>query len=111
MAGCIQKQYRWYYSCECYTFDVSLITHFDKIFKVAGDSKPSVTEGVNKVEHVLGSSIKEVLRVEGQVRPGKEKGHEHFVSIPPIFLSFYVTSLIRSLRGSWMVSPTQLLKL
>ena len=90
---------------------MSLITHFDKIFKVAGDSKPSVTEGVNKVEHVLGSSIKEVLRVEGQVRPGKQKAHEHFVRIPPIFLSFYVTSLIRSLRGSRMVSPTQLLKL
>ena len=68
--------------------DVSFITHFDKIFKVAGDSKLSVAEGVNKVEHVLGSSIKEVLRVEGQVRPGKEKGHEHFVSIPPIFFLF-----------------------
>ena len=67
--------------------DVSLITHIDN-FKVAGDSKHSVAEGVNKVEHVLGSSIKEVLRVEGQVRPGKEKGHEHFVSIPPIFFLF-----------------------
>lgn len=36
---------------------------------------------MNKVEHILGNSIKEVLKVEGQVRPDKEKGHEHFVSL------------------------------
>ena len=32
------------------------------------------------MKHILGRSIREVLHVEGNVRPGKEKGHEHFVS-------------------------------
>lgn len=39
-----------------------------------------MTEGTNKVEHIFGSSIKVDLLVQAQVRPGKEKGHEHFVS-------------------------------
>ncbi|KAL5503918.1 DYP1 [Sanghuangporus vaninii] len=50
----------------------------DGVILVAGDSRESVQEGDNKVEHVLGHSIKEVFKVKGQTRPGKEKGHEHF---------------------------------
>lgn len=58
----------------------------------AGDSKESVHEGISKVEHVLGTSIKQVLKVEGNVRPGKEKGHEHFVGLLLFYSPFsYLT--------------------
>ena len=48
--------------------------------QIAGESKESVVNGTNQVEHIFGHSIKQVLLVQAQVRPGKEKGHEHFVS-------------------------------
>ena len=54
--------------------------------KVAGECQASVAEGISKVEHVLGTSISKVLKVEANVRPGKEKGHEHFVSYLSTFL-------------------------
>lgn len=46
---------------------------------VAGECPASVLEGVAKVELTLGLSVKQVLKVAGNVRPDKEKGHEHFV--------------------------------
>lgn len=46
---------------------------------VAGDCPVSILEGIAKVELTLGLSVKQVLKVTGNVRPDKEKGHEHFV--------------------------------
>ncbi|KLO11577.1 Dyp-type peroxidase [Schizopora paradoxa] len=61
----------------------------DGILLIAGDSILTVEEQRNKVELVLGKTINAVLTVNGLVRPGKEKGHEHFgfldgVSLPGI---------------------------
>lgn len=38
-----------------------------------------MTEGVNAVHLAFDNSITVVLRVDGQVRPRSEEGHEHFV--------------------------------
>jgi len=79
-------------------------SEIDGLVLIAGDSKETITEQKNKVEHVLGKTIKEVLVVEGQVRPGKEKGHEHFgfldgVSVPAI------DALTGHLPGQTVVDP------
>ncbi|EJD06642.1 Dyp-type peroxidase [Fomitiporia mediterranea MF3/22] len=76
----------------------------DGVVLVAGDSKISVDEGVNKVEHTFGKSIKEVFKVNGHVRPNKEKGHEHFgfkdgISFPAI------DALTGHLPGQIVVDP------
>ena len=57
---------------------------------VAGDCKVSILEGIAKVDLILGFSVKQVLKVAGNVRPGKEKGHEHFVRLPESSLVIYV---------------------
>ena len=56
--------------------------------QIAGESTASVKETQNKVEAIFGHSVHLVLVVEGQVRPGKEKGHEHFVRCVVLFLPF-----------------------
>ncbi|THH17068.1 dyp-type peroxidase [Bondarzewia mesenterica] len=53
------------------------------VFIISGHDHPSVSKKVHEVEHIFGvdgqhPSFKEVLKVVGDVRPGKEKGHEHF---------------------------------
>lgn len=43
---------------------------------VAGDSKQSVDAHLGEALAVLDGTVKEVLNLSGQVRPGKEEGHE-----------------------------------
>jgi len=79
-------------------------SEIDGVILVAGDCSASVQEGLSNVEHVLGKSIQKVLKVEGNVRPGKEKGHEHFgfldgVSLPAI------PALTGKLPGQQPVDP------
>lgn len=55
----------------------------------------------------FGNTITIVLQVDGQVRPGSEKGHEHFVSL----LSHYSVPVILNfsggrLRDSSIASPS-----
>lgn len=55
---------------------------------VSGESHATVGEELKKVENIfkLGhpdASIKEIIKISGHVRPGKEKGHEQFV--PPAY--------------------------
>ena len=57
---------------------------------VAGDCKVSILEGIAKVDLILGFSVKQVLKVAGNVRPGKEKGHEHFVRLLVASLIIYM---------------------
>ncbi len=52
--------------------------------QIAGESQETVHEQKHKVEHILGNSIHKALVVEGRARPGKEKGHEHFVRDFPL---------------------------
>ncbi|EJC98213.1 Dyp-type peroxidase [Fomitiporia mediterranea MF3/22] len=61
----------------------------DGVFLITGDSDSTVLDGINKVNNTFSGSFTEMLKVEGRVRPGKEKGHEHFgfrdgISFPAI---------------------------
>ena len=78
----------------------------DPPIKVAGESSPSVNEGISKVEHIFGKSISQVLRVNANARPGKERGHEHFVRFgqPPRLLKNPDNAFLS--RASSTVSPT-----
>lgn len=55
----------------------------DVLIFFSGDSHQTVDESVKKVDLIFGvgthnASLHEVLRIVGDVRPGAEKGHEHF---------------------------------
>jgi len=56
------------------------------------------------VTDILGSSVKEVLKVEANVRPGKEKGHEHFGFLDSIS-NPAIKPLTGVLPGQASVSP------
>ncbi|KAK3659682.1 hypothetical protein LTR56_001045 [Elasticomyces elasticus] len=45
---------------------------------VAGSDDATVQQKLQKLMGVFGSSMSEVHRVSGKVRPGENKGHEHF---------------------------------
>src|SRR5882724_8052643 len=72
--------------------------------QIAGDSEKSVRGTEAKVLALLGQTIKPVLNVLGAVRPGAEKGHEHFgyqdgISLPA------VTGIQTPLPGQMVVDP------
>nr|7ANV_A Chain A, ancestral D-type dye decolorizing peroxidase [Geotrichum candidum] len=53
------------------------------VILVAGDSHETVDKKLQEIEAIFGvggphASIHEVLTIQGDVRPGDEKGHEHF---------------------------------
>jgi Dyp-type peroxidase family len=50
----------------------------DGVFLITGPDRSSVTFHVNELLRLLGSSIKVVYSEIGNVRPGAERGHEHF---------------------------------
>ncbi|KAF8596577.1 Dyp-type peroxidase [Ceratobasidium sp. AG-I] len=50
----------------------------DGVLLIAGDSWKSVNATVAAALHTLGTSVKVVYRLKGSVRPGEEKGKEHF---------------------------------
>ena len=52
---------------------------------VSGDCHHTVAEVLKKIEYIFNlgspeSSIEEIIKIVGHVRPGKEKGHEQLVS-------------------------------
>ena len=57
----------------------------DGMILVSGDCRPTVAEKLAEVERIFlvgapTATIHEAIRIVGDVRPGKEKGHEQFVS-------------------------------
>ncbi|KLO19160.1 Dyp-type peroxidase [Schizopora paradoxa] len=76
----------------------------DGVILIGGDSLPSIFEQKNKVEHILGNTIHEALVVEGQARPGKEKGHEHFGYLDNISLPG-IKNLTKIFPGQQIVDP------
>lgn len=57
----------------------------DGMVLVAGESRQTVAAQLAEVERIFlagapHATIHEVIRIVGDVRPGKEKGHEQFVS-------------------------------
>ena len=58
----------------------------DGMILVAGESHQTVAAQLAEVESIFlarapHATIHEVIRISGDVRPGKEKGHEQFVSL------------------------------
>jgi Dyp-type peroxidase family len=47
-------------------------------FNITGESRQTINDRVSKLEATLKGAIKTVNRVDGAVRRGAEKGHEHF---------------------------------
>jgi len=60
---------------------------------------------LNKVKQALGGSIHEVLKIEGNVRPGKEKGHEHFGFLDGVSLPAVEALMGPHLPGQQVVNP------
>ncbi|THH05549.1 dyp-type peroxidase [Phellinidium pouzarii] len=89
-------------------FDPNWLPEFksetDGVVLIAGDSRTSVVEGAHKVENIFGASIRKVLVVKGQVRPGPEKGHEHFGFLDGIS-SPAIETLTKPLPGQIVVPP------
>ena len=50
----------------------------DGVFLLAGPSRPFVESHANQLRAMLGSSIKPVYSEIGEVRHGRQRGHEHF---------------------------------
>jgi Dyp-type peroxidase family len=50
----------------------------DGVFLIAGPNRPFVENHANHLRAMLGSSIKPVYSAIGEVRPGRQRGHEHF---------------------------------
>lgn len=46
---------------------------------LTGDCQPTVDEKLAEAKEILGTSIHEIKRIDGNVRPGDQDGHEQFV--------------------------------
>jgi hypothetical protein len=47
---------------------------------LTGDSQATIEEKLAEVKEILRTSIHEIKRIDGNVRPGDQDGHEQFVS-------------------------------
>jgi Dyp-type peroxidase family len=45
---------------------------------ITGESKHTIAERLKELENILVGTFKTIIKVEGNVRPGAESGHEHF---------------------------------
>jgi deferrochelatase/peroxidase EfeB len=45
---------------------------------ITGESPSTISERLHQIEQILAGSFKVIILLEGVVRPGAEKGHEHF---------------------------------
>lgn len=57
----------------------------DGLILITGESQQTVAEKLAEIERIFlvrahSATIHEAIRIVGNVRPGKEKGHEQFVS-------------------------------
>ncbi|KAK0199615.1 fungal peroxidase [Desarmillaria ectypa] len=48
------------------------------VFLLASDTLDNVDETLSELSSILGDSIAELHRIQGESRPGSEEGHEHF---------------------------------
>ncbi|QRV75637.1 Dyp-type peroxidase family [Ceratobasidium sp. AG-Ba] len=80
----------------------------DGVLLAAGESWKTVNDVVKEALEILGHSIQVVYSLKGSVRPGEEKGHEHFgwedgISNPAI------KSVVDPLPGQRVIPPGVLL--
>ncbi|KAG6810025.1 hypothetical protein H0H92_013639 [Tricholoma furcatifolium] len=63
-------------------WDPAFLQDIHAVILISGESHPSVNEKFGEIKNIFGigktPSIKEVTTIVGDVRPGKERGHEHF---------------------------------
>ena len=77
-------------------------------FQIAGDCELSIKATEARLLALLGYSIKEVFKVHGRVRPGDQKGHEHFGYLDGIS-SPAVRGVVDPFPGQLVVDPGVLL--
>ncbi|KAJ7085405.1 dye-decolorizing peroxidase precursor [Mycena belliarum] len=53
-------------------------TSIHGVFLLASDTIDNINTELANIQSILGSSIKEIHRLQGAARPGSESGHEHF---------------------------------
>ena len=76
--------------------------------QIAGDCEQSIKATEAKLLALLRHTIKEVFNVHAQVRPGDQKGHEHFGYLDGIS-SPAVTGIVNPFPGQQVVDPGVLL--
>ncbi|MDI1485783.1 MAG: dye-decolorizing heme-containing peroxidase [Ramalina farinacea] len=64
-------------------WDPAFLEDIHGLILVSGDSHTTVSKQINHIEHLFrmngkNASIHKVISIVGDVRPGEEKGHEHF---------------------------------
>ncbi|KAK7442538.1 dye-decolorizing heme-containing peroxidase [Stygiomarasmius scandens] len=52
--------------------------NIDGLIFVGGDCHDSVNKELHKIKLILGPSVKKVIEIVGDTRPGPDSGHEHF---------------------------------
>lgn len=65
-------------------WDPAFKTDIHALIVLTGDHQATVDEKLPHIKDILGASIELVKRIDGNVRPGKEAGHEQFVAVPPV---------------------------
>ena len=62
------------------------------VISIAGDCHQTINEQLGKIESIFGvgkpnATVRKIIRLDGDVRPGKESGHEQCVHPPllPIY--------------------------
>ena len=76
--------------------------------QIAGDCEQSIKATEARLLALLGHTIKEVFNVHAQVRPGDQKGHEHFGYLDGISFPA-VTGIVDPFPGQQVVDPGVLL--
>jgi len=59
-------------------WDPHFLKDIHAVILISGDSHGTTNEKKAEIDEIFGSSIKEVITIRGDVRPGDEDGHEHF---------------------------------
>jgi Dyp-type peroxidase family len=59
-------------------WDSTFLQELHGVALIAGDDHDSVDSALANVKSILGASVREVSTLQGDVRPGDERGHEHF---------------------------------
>ena len=57
-------------------WDPHFLQDIHGVILISGDSHKTTDEDKDKIEKIFKSSIKEIITIRGDVRPGAEDGHE-----------------------------------
>ena len=57
-------------------WDSHFLQDIHGVFLISGDSHGSTDKEKAEIEEIFGRSIKEIITIRGDVRPGAEDGHE-----------------------------------